>query len=394
MKQTVTHKRKDRGRSPRKIYHFLITLPVIIAVLFQASCKKNSADQKAPPPQTAIPVMAATAVEKDVPVELRAIGNVEAYTTVSVKSQVGGYLEKINFIEGHDVKEGDLLFIIDPRIYEAELKQAKANLAKDIAQLENARLIFERDKILIKSGNVSQEEYDQASANAAVLANAVEADKALVENAKLQLSYCYIHAPITGRTGSILINKGNLIKANDTTPMVIINQIQPINVNFAVPAQYLNEIKKRMEQDKLSVEAGTLQGAGSVETGALTFIDNAVDSTTGTIRLKGTFDNKDKILWPGDFVNVVLKLSTRPRVVVVPSQAIVTGQNGKFVFVIKKDLTVEMRDITSDYEINGEVVIDKGLSSGEQVVTDGQLRLVTGSRISIKNVSPEGQEQK
>ena len=394
MKQTVTHKRKDRGRSPRKIYHFLITLPVIIAVLFQASCKKNSADQKAPPPQTAIPVMAATAVEKDVPVELRAIGNVEAYTTVSVKSQVGGYLEKINFIEGHDVKEGDLLFIIDPRIYEAELKQAKANLAKDIAQLENARLIFERDKILIKSGNVSQEEYDQASANAAVLANAVEADKALVENAKLQLSYCYIHAQITGRTGSILINKGNLIKANDTTPMVIINQIQPINVNFAVPAQYLNEIKKRMEQDKLSVEAGTLQGAGSVETGALTFIDNAVDSTTGTIRLKGTFDNKDKILWPGDFVNVVLKLSTRPRVVVVPSQAIVTVQNGKFVFVIKKDLTVEMRDITSDYEINGEVVIDKGLSSGEQVVTDGQLRLVTGSRISIKNVSPEGQEQK
>jgi len=393
MKQSATFSRKNQGRSPGDIRRFLVKFFVIIAAFFLVSCRKNSADQKAPP-QTAVPVMAATAVEKDVPVELRAIGNVEAYNTVSVMSQVGGYLEKIDFVEGQDVKEGDPLFIIDPRIYEAELKQARANLAKDIAQLENTRLVFERDKILIKSGNVSQEEYDQARANVEVLANLVEADRALVENAKLQLGYCYIRAPITGRTGSKLVDRGNLINTNNSTPMVIINQIQPIFVNFAVPAQYLNEIKMRMSQDKLEVEAGKSDSAGSVEKGMLTFIDNSVDAATGTIHLKGTFDNNDKNLWPGDFVNVILNLSIRSGAVVVPSQAIMTGQNGKFVFVIKKDLTVEVRDIISNYEINGEAVIEKGLSPGEQVVTDGQLRLLAGSKVSIKNASPEGHEQK
>ena len=387
MKRTIAFQRIRDSRLLKNI-SFLVNFLMIIGVLFPASCKKKSAAQEAKPSQVAVPVLAATAVEKDVPVELRAIGTVEAYTTIEIKSRVGGYLQNIHFNEGQDVKAGDLLFTIDPRPYEAALRQAKAILAKDTVQLENARVVVSRDEKLAQKGLASQEEYDQTRTDAQSLSDLVEADKAVVESAKLQLGYCYIHSPITGRTGSILIHKGNLINTNDSKAMVVINQIQPIYVNFAVPAQYLNEIKKRMDQDKLIVEADTLQSAGSTESGVLTFIDNAVDTSTGTIRLKATFDNSNKILWPGDFVNVMLRLSTRSNAVVVPSQAIMTGQQGKFVFVIKKDLTVEVRDIVSEYELNGETVIEKGLSPGEQVVTDGQLRLVAGSKVSIKDASP------
>jgi multidrug efflux system membrane fusion protein len=328
-------------------------------------------------------------IEKDVPVELRAIGTVEAYSTVSVKSRIGGYLQKIHFTEGRDVNAGDLLFTIDPRPYQAALSQARANMARDIAQFENAKREVEREDILLQKNLVSQEEYDQARTNSEALGESVKADRASVENAKLQLGYCYIRAPITGRTGSILIHQGNLITANGGDAMVVINQLQPIYINFTVPAQYLNDIKERMGKDKLTVQGILPEGTGPPVEGALTFIDNAVDASTGTIHMKATFDNNDMTLWPGAFVNVLLRLSTRPRAVIVPTQAVMTGQKGQFVFVIKKDFTVEVRDIMTNYEIDGESVIEKGLSPGEQVVTDGQLRLVQGSKVSVKNASQQ-----
>jgi len=391
MKRAATFQ-GNRNKQIRSSIYFLIRLPVIIGVLLGASCGKKSADANAKQQQVA-PVTAATVIEREAPVEIHAVGNVEAYLTVSVKSRVSGYILGVHFDIGQDVKKGNLLYTIDPNLYKVALKQAKANLAKDVVQLENARKQAERDVTLLQKGLASQEESDQTRTNAEALVNQVAADRATVENAKLQLSYCHIASPITGRAGDILINEGNLINANGEV-LVVINQVQPIYVSFSVPAQYLAEIIKRKAEDTLTVEATIPQSDAAPQVGELAFLDNTIDTSTGTIHLKGAFENKDRLLWPGQFVDVKLKLSTRPHAVIVPSRAVMTGQKGQYVFVIKKDLTVEMRDVTTDFEIEGDTVIQKGLRAGEQVVTDGQLRLVGGSKVSIKNPSQEAAGRK
>lgn len=360
---------------------FFFSIVSIVVTVFLFACSKKSVP---PPRMEKVPVTAATVIQKAVPVQLRAIGNVEAYSTISVKSQIEGVLTRVHFKEGQYVNKGDILFTIDPRPYEAALKQAEANLAKDNAQLENAHKEVSRYEDLVKKGYVAQEQYDQIRTNAAALEATINADKAMVENAHLQLKYCYIYSPINGRTGNLIANEGNLIKANADNPMVTINQIQPIYVTFSVPEQYLNEIKKYMAARKLNVGAFISKEDVMPEQGVLTFIDNTVDMATGTIKLKGTFANKGKRLWPGQFVNVLLTLTMQPNAIVIPSQAVQAGQSGVYVFVIKSDLTAESRPVVVARSLDGESVIEKGLQPGEKVVTDGQLRLVPGAKVEIK----------
>ncbi len=331
-----------------------------------------------------VPVVVAGVVQKDVPVELRVIGTVQPFSTVSIRAQVTGTLTRIYFEEGQDVKKGDTLFTIDSRPSEAALKQAEANLAKDSAQLENARQDARRYAELIKKQLVAQQQYDQVRTNAAALEAAVNADMAAVENAKVQLGYCTIQSPLDGRVGSYLVNEGNLVRANDTNALVVINQVNPIYVSFAVPQQYLTEIKKRMAGGKLKVRAILPEEGSAPEEGTLTFVDNAVDRATGTIQLKGTFANKERRLWPGQFVNVVLVLGSRENVLVVPSQAVQIGQGNQYVYVVKSDLTVEYRPVSVGVSQSGESIIDKGLIAGERVVTDGQLRLAPGVKVTVK----------
>jgi multidrug efflux system membrane fusion protein len=352
-----------------------------MACLQFTSCSSEKQRPTAPP----VPVLVATVTEKTVPVELKAIANVEPYSTVSIKSRLAGQLVRVNFKEGQDVKEGELLFVIDPRPYEAALKQAQANLERDKALANKAKADAVRYAELIRKQFVSQQEYDQAKATAESLGATVSADQVAVQNAQLNLSYCYIKAPITGRTGSLIAHQGNMIKENADTAMLVINQIQPIYVSFAIPEQNLAEVRKYMAEEKVPVEAIIAKQENNPEAGVLTFIDNTVDKATGTILCKATFANEHKRLWPGLFVNVVLRLSTQPHTVLVPSQAIQTRQEGQFVFVVKPDHTVEVRAVEVGRSIDNDVIVLKGLKPGEQVVTDGQLRLVPGAKIQIKS---------
>jgi multidrug efflux system membrane fusion protein len=353
----------------------------LAACLLLTSCSS----EKQKPPASPVPVLAATVVEKTVPVELKAIGNVEAYSTVNIKSRVGGQLVKVNFQEGQDVTQGQLLFVIDPRPYEAALGQAEANLAKDKALANKAQADARRYATLIQKQFVSQQEYDQAKATAESLGATVQADQVAVKNAKLMLSYCYIHAPISGRTGNLLAHMGNMIKADADTAMLVINQIQPIYVSFAIPQQDLPEIRKYMATEKVPVQAFIGGDEKNPETGVLTFVNNTVDTATGTFQCKATFANVNKRLWPGLFVNVVVQLSTQPNAILVPSQAVQTRQEGQFVFLIKSDHTVEVRPVEVGHSIDNDVIVLKGLKPGEQVVTDGQLRLVPGAKVQIKS---------
>jgi multidrug efflux system membrane fusion protein len=331
----------------------------------------------------AVPVAVAKVVQKSVPVELTAIGNVEVYSTVSVKPQLAGAVNQAFFKEGQDVKKGDLLFTLDARPYQAALQQLEANLARDQAQLENARAQAERYTRLFQEGIVSKEQYDSFRTNADALSAAVLADKAAIERAKIDLDYCSIRSPMDGRTGSLLVHPGNIVKADETV-LVVINQVSPIYVSFSVPEQRLAEIKQRMAAGSLAVEAIIPADELDPMQGTLTFVDNTVDSTTGTIRLKGTFANTERRLWPGQFVNVVLRLTSRPNAIVVPSQAVQTGQSGQYVFVIKPDMTAASRPVVTGSTIAGETVIEQGLQTGETVVTDGQLRLAPGAKVELK----------
>ncbi len=355
-------------------------LGLVILAVFSSGCSNEKSKK---PVSAPIPITVSTAIQKTVPVQLRAIGNVQAYSTVTVKSKVGGELVRVHFTEGQDVKKGELLFTIDPRPYEAALKQAEANLGRDLAQAKNAQEDARRYEFLIQKGVVARQQYDKFRTDADALEATVLADRAAVENAKIQLGYCSIHSPIDGRTGSLIIQQGNIIKAEDIN-LVVINQFIPINVAFSVPEQFLPEIKKYMASGKLQVEAFIPMNEERPEKGVITFIDNAVDSNTGTIRLKGTFANREKKLWPGQFVNVVLTLTTEPNAIVVPSQTIQTGQEGQYVFVVKSDLTVESRPVVAGRTVNNETVIQKGLQVNEKVVTDGQLRLYPGAKVEIK----------
>ncbi len=357
-------------------------------LVFALSCiSACSGGKSEPPPKAApVPVTVGTVAQKTVPVEVKTIGNVEAYASVSVKARVGGELKKVHFQEGQEVRQGDLLFTIDPRPYQAVLKEAQAKLARDQALLKKAQDDARRYAQLIKSDLISREQHDQVMANAQALGATVQADEAAVEHARLQVDYCYIRSPITGRTGSFLINQGNLIKADDEkNPIVVIHQIQPIYVSFAVPEKYFPEIKAAMAKETLPVTAAITGDEAHPVQGSLTFVDNRVDPATGTIRLKGTFKNDEKLLWPGQFVEVSLGLASQPNALVIPAQAVQTGQGEQFVFVVKpNDHTVEYRAVKVERIMDGEAVINQGLADGEQVVTDGQLRLVPGARVEIK----------
>jgi len=356
-------------------------LPVVFALCaLLAGCAGTKAAAPAVP---VVPVLAATVEQKDMPIEVQAIGTVEAYSTVSVKTQITGELTGVFFREGQDVKKGDLLFALDKRPFEAELKKQEGNLARDMAQAELARGQVRRYEPLLKDGIVSKEQFDQYKSNADAMDAAVAADKAAIDNAKVQVVYCTIYSPINGRTGSLIVHQGNMIKANDAPALVNINQVEPIYVTFTVPEQYLADVKKFAGTGRLGVQA-LIPNDNKPAVGRLSFIDNSVDMTTGTIKLKGEFANSDRKLWPGQFANVVLTLRTQPNAIVVPSQAVQNGQQGQFVFVIKPDMTVDARPVTVNRSANGQAVVDKGLNAGERVVTDGQLRLVPGTRVEIK----------
>lgn len=333
----------------------------------------------------AMPVNVATAAKKTMPVEIRAIGNVVASATVSVLARVGGALEEVHFREGAEVEKGQLLFVIDPRPYEVALKEAEAYLARDQALQERAEADLKRYAELVKQDFVTKEQYDQARASAASLKATVQADEAAVKNARLQLSYCSIYAPIGGRTGDLLVDAGNLIKANDDHPMVVIYQIRPVEVSVAVPEEYLSRIRVSQASSPLKVRAlSDREKPGTIAQGRLVFVNNTIDTATGTILLKASFANEDESLWPGQFVNVALTLGEQADVVVIPSNAVQTGQQGPYVFVVKDDHTVESRPVVVSRTLGEETVIEEGVQPGQTVVTDGQLRLAPGARVEIK----------
>jgi membrane fusion protein, multidrug efflux system len=331
----------------------------------------------------AVPVTVATVVQESVPVELRTFGTAQAHSTVAIKAQIDGLLTSVPIQEGQNVKEGDLLAVVDPRPQQAALKAAEANLAKDVAQLKNAETEAKRQEDLLKKGMAAQDAFDLAQASAESLAAVVQADEAGVANAQLQLEYCEIRAPIAGRSGELRIHQGNVVKANDAT-LLTINQIVPIQVSFALPQQQLPAIITEMANRPLTVRAFAPGDAAHSETGELVFVDNQVDPATGTIRLKATFPNADQRLWPGQFVNVVLTLSVQQDAIVVPTPAIQTGQKGTYVFVVRPSQTVEDRPVVVNRAMNGNTIVSQGLKAGEQVVTDGQLRLTPGALIEVK----------
>lgn len=331
-----------------------------------------------------IPVTAAKAETKSMPVELHEIGTGEAYSSVSIESQVAGIVSAVHYTQGQFVKKGDLLVSLDDRPFAAALEVVRANLSKDRANAQLASVEAERYENLFQSGVVAKEQYDQQVASAAAQKSAVQADEAGVKTAELNLSYCSIYAPIDGQTGSQLVFPGTVVKANDVPVLVVINRISPIYVDFSVPQQYLGQIKSYMKSEKLPVEA-TLSDNSAPEAGYLTFVNNTVDASTGTILLKGTFANRDRRLWPGEFVNAVLRLAEDKNATVVPSQAVMNGQDGDYLFVIKPDMTVEPRTVKVSRTVNGESVITAGgVKPGETVVTDGQLRLTAGTKVRIK----------
>jgi multidrug efflux system membrane fusion protein len=351
---------------------------LIVATLL-AGCSPGGKPPSTPPPK-GVPVTLGSAVQKNIPIQVRAIGSVEAYSTVSVKTMVGGQIMKVGFSEGQDVRKGDPLFEIDSAPYEAALKMAEAARARDIALKENAEKEVRRYASLVEKNLVPRQQYDQFASSAAALEATVQADAAAVENARVQLAYCFIRSPIDGRTGSLLVQRGNVVKANDAT-LVTINQVVPIRVSFSIPEQSLADVRKYKAAGTLKVEAAPQDGKAEPVPGTLSFIGNAVDAATGTIQLKGTFPNADRRLWPGQFANVVLTLTVRAGAVVVPSEAIQTGQQGQYVFVVRPDLTVDARAVTTGEVFEGGTVIGKGVAAGEKVVTDGQLRLVPGAKV-------------
>ena len=320
------------------------------------------------------------------PVESQAIGNVEAISTVSIKAQISGQLMHVHFKEGDFVKKGQLLFTIDRQPFEAALRQAEGTLAKDEAQALNSKLDAERYLGLGKEGVVSKQQVDAAGSAANAMAATVAADKAAVETAKINLEYTSIYSPINGRTGSVGVKEGNLVKANDVPILVTINQIEPIYVSFSIPEQQLAELKQYSNTKSLKVDAAP-QGSTQHFQGRLTFIDNSVDLTTGTIKLKATFDNGAHALWPGQFADVNLTLKSQPNAIVVPTAALQTSQSGTYVYVVDQDLTAKQQPVKVGWNVGEDTVIASGLQPGQRVVTDGQLRLTPGAKVDIKSGS-------
>ncbi len=438
---------EGEGFLPRHPWAPLAPL-LLAAVAILTGCSggpSERADAKTSPAGEAIPVSVSPAITKSVPVQIRANGTVQAIATVTIMSQVDGQIFRIHFTEGQDVKHDDPLFTLDQRPFEATLgqaegnlardtaqlqqaeaalaqsvaaeKQAEANLARDTAQLEYANVQVRRYKELIDDGAVSKDQYDQvrtgalameatvqadqaavtnakaairsAQATTETVRAAMQADQAVVENARVQLGYTDIRSPMEGRTGNLLVHVGSAIKARDSnSPLVVINQLHPIYVSFSVPEQSLADIRKYRAAGSIRVDALIPGQEDAPVRGELAFVNNTVDPSTGTIQLKATFPNSDNRLWPGQFLNVLLTLTTEPNAIVIPSQAIQTGQQGPYVFVVKPDLTVETRTIVPGLALDGETVVLKGLTAGERVVTEGQIRLVPGALVEVKPPAP------
>ena len=443
----TSNSRRDRGAfTPARRHVFG---PFIVSLVMLAACSGDPsapADAKAAPTPEAVPVGVTTAVTKSVPLQVRANGTVQAMTAVTINSQVDGEIASIHFTEGQDVQKGDLLFTLDQRPFEATLRQAQANLtrdnaqlqqtqaalaqaraaerqaeanlARDLAQLDNANAEVRRYQSLVDDGAISREQYDQVrtaalaaqatvEADRAAITNAkaviaaaqatvenaraaIQADQAVVENARIQLGYTTIRAPMGGRTGSQLVHVGSTVKARDAaSPLVVINQIHPIYVSFSVPEQYLAEVRRDREAGALATQALIPGQETRPVRGEMTFINNTVDPATGTIQLKATFTNAGNRLWPGQFVDVVLTLTTVPNAVVVPTQAIQTGQQGPYVFIVQADHTVQSRSVVPGRTLDDETIVEKGVAAGDQVVTEGQIRLVPGTTVDIKSTASQ-----
>jgi multidrug efflux system membrane fusion protein len=369
-----------------------VLFPIVLAVaagMLTGGCSRGATSGRG---NAGVPVLVAQSVATNVPVQIDPppVGHVMPISTVTVHSQIGGIIRQVNFKEGDEVKSNALLFTIDPRPTQAALDQARANLERDSGQSEYQKANYLRDQKLLAAKIISQEQSDTDQASLDAATGTMAADKAAITNALLNLEFCYIRSPIDGKTGGLQAYAGNVVKAPDDV-LLTINQIHPIYVEFAVPEQFLPEIKKQMA-GQIPKAAATFENMdGPPPQGELTFIDNSVDMTTGTILLKATFPNEDNVLWPGQFVNVTLTLSELTNAIVVPSQAVQTGQNNQYVYVVKPNPTnaamqvVEQRPVTTGINYQNETVIVTGIQAGETVVTDGQLRLAPGVAVSVRS---------
>ncbi|MBZ5567754.1 MAG: efflux RND transporter periplasmic adaptor subunit [Acidobacteriia bacterium] len=378
---------------PRFVKLRSCALPAALAViLVLLGCSKNTAQAAGPGGQSAqrpaAPVVVASVEQRDIPVQITAIGNVEAYQTVQIRSQVNGQLERVYFKEGDDVRKGQLLFQLDKAPFQAALEQAEGNLQRDQANAVNAQAQAARYTALEKQGVISREQAEQMRTQAQANASAVNADKAAVDAAKVQLRYTDIKAPIEARAGALLINVGNLIKANDTPYLVQLNQIAPIYATFSIPETQLQQVREYSRSGHLKVLAYPKGQTTDPGEGTLTFIDNGVDPTTGTVKLKGTFQNKDKRLWPGEYVDVVLDLSVRKNAIVVPTKAVQTGQQGTYVYIVTQDNTAKPQPVQTSGTFHDLTLIASGLAPRERVVVDGQLRIAPNGKVNVQSTVP------
>jgi len=341
---------------------------------------------KGPPP---VPVTVAAVQQQTVPVRLQAIGNVEPFSTVAVKARVGGQILEVNFREGQPVKKGEILFRIDPRPFEAALRQAEANALRDRAARDQARSQSKRYQELLDKNFISKEAYAQIRTNAETAEATAKASQAALENARLSLEYCTIRSSLDGYVGRVLLQAGNVVRADDAAPLVVINQVRPIYVNFGIPEQHLPEVRKRMAGGPLAAEVVPPDPQQPAPQGTLIFVDNAVDPSTGTIRLRAQFENADAALWPGQFVNVSLRLYEQADALVVPATAVQTGPDGPYVYVVDDDMVADVRRITVLRTEGERAIVEKGLAKGERVVTRGQLRLGPKTRVQIARPTPE-----
>ncbi|MFC2076317.1 efflux RND transporter periplasmic adaptor subunit [candidate division KSB1 bacterium] len=356
------------------------------ALILLSACSSQPATRG---PQR-FPVSVDTLRTMSVPVEIFGIGNVEAYNTVSVRARVNGEIKRVYFREGQEVRKGDPLFLIDPEPYEAALRQAEASLARDVFTAHNAGENVKRFADLVTSDYVTRKQYDDMRAVAEALKATVKADSAFLQTARLNLGYCMIRAPISGRTGNRLVDQGNVIRTNADNPLVVINQIEPVYVNFSLPENYLAEIMRYSKLDTLRIRAYPPEEEKNPQYGSLSFVDNSVDVSTGTIRLKAVFANKDRDFWPGEFVNVTIVLRTIEDAIAIPHQAVQTGQQGDYVFVLEDDITVAMKPVKVGNRYESYAVISEGLSPGEIVVTDGHLRLFPGAPVTVTTLPEVG----
>lgn len=372
----------SRPMRPRSRFTRALTHAALAACVLAGCGDKGAAPPDAKKSAPAVPVLTGQAVEKSMPLRLHAIGNVETVASVAVKSRVDGQIVATPVRDGQDLVKGDPLFQIDPKPYQSQLEQAQANLAHDQAQLEYLRGQEQRYQDLLKQNFVSKEGYAQVAANFRAAQASASADEAAVQQARINLGYTTIRAPINGRAGKVMLSEGNMVKANDTVAMVVINQLAPIYVSVAVPEQYLNEIRARQKKAPLRVDVELEKG--KVIAGKLAFVDNAVDVATGTIKLRGIFSNDGRQLWPGQFVDSWVTLRDEEKALVVPTQALQMGPNGQYVYVVKDDSSVELRPVQVARMEGAETVIAGGLRPGETVVVDGASRVQPGAKVSIK----------